>query len=174
MFKGTFLHTKTTCFTYLADIFFMPKPATFIALPIPINPRKWYLIYLYMLINFKIVILSVTFLQSVTVYKLLRFRRLRQIVILWVFSLKKNLIFKGGWEVFYILSFSRHRYQIFAPCLWKICSLVRKQKFPPLGTSYSQRGYFFSRYSLKQKVPRKSHYPYWSPCKITVEGAACV
>ena len=60
----------------------MPKPATFIALPMSINPRKWYLIYLYMLINFKIVILSVTFLQSVTVYKLLRFRRLRQIVIL--------------------------------------------------------------------------------------------
>ena len=44
----------------------MPKPATFIALPMSINPRKWYLIYLYMLINFKIVILSVTFLQSVT------------------------------------------------------------------------------------------------------------
>ena len=60
----------------------MPKPATFIALPMSINPRRWYLPYLVMLIYFKIVILSVTFLQSVTVYKLLRFRRLRQIVIL--------------------------------------------------------------------------------------------
>ena len=60
----------------------MPKPATFFALHMSINPRKWYLICLHMLINFKIVILSVTFLQSVTVYKLLRFRRLRQIVIL--------------------------------------------------------------------------------------------
>ena len=60
----------------------MPKPATFIALPMPINPRKWYLIYLCMLINFKIVILSVTFLQSITVYKLLIFRLLCQKVIL--------------------------------------------------------------------------------------------
>jgi hypothetical protein len=38
----------------------MPKPATFIALPIPINPRKWYIVYLNMLTNFKTVILSVT------------------------------------------------------------------------------------------------------------------
>ena len=52
----------------------MPKPATFIALPMSINPRKWYLVYLFMLINFKIVILSVTLQQSVTTYKLLRFR----------------------------------------------------------------------------------------------------
>ena len=52
----------------------MPKPATFIALPIPINPRKWYIVYLNMLTNFKTVILSVTFQQSVTTYKLLRFR----------------------------------------------------------------------------------------------------
>ena len=54
--------------------FFMPKPATFIALPIPINPRKWYIVYLNMLTNFKTVILSVTFQQSITTYKLLRFR----------------------------------------------------------------------------------------------------
>ena len=33
--------------------------------------------------------------------------------------------FTGGGEVFYILSFSRHRHLIFAPCLGKICSLVR-------------------------------------------------
>ena len=52
----------------------MPKPATFIALPMSINPRKWYLVYLNMLIYFKIVILSVTLQQSVTTYKLLRFR----------------------------------------------------------------------------------------------------
>ena len=64
----------------------MPKPATFIALPIPINPRKWYIVYLNMLTNFKTVILSVTLpnfktvilsvtlQQSVTTYKLLRFR----------------------------------------------------------------------------------------------------
>ena len=60
----------------------MPKPATFIALPMPINPIKWYLVYMVMLIYFKIVILSVTFLQSVTVHKYLIFRRLRQKVIL--------------------------------------------------------------------------------------------
>ena len=48
----------------------MPKPATFIVLPMSINPRKWYLVYLCMLINFKIVILSVTLPQSVTTYKL--------------------------------------------------------------------------------------------------------
>ena len=52
----------------------MPKPATFIASPMPINPIKWYLVYLVMLIYFKIVILSVTLQQSVTTYKLLRFR----------------------------------------------------------------------------------------------------
>ena len=52
----------------------MPKPATFIALPMSINSRKWYLAYLVMLIYFKIVILSVTLQQSVTTYKLLRFR----------------------------------------------------------------------------------------------------
>ena len=52
----------------------MPKPATFIVLPMSINPRKWYLAYLIMLIYFKTVILSVTFLQSITMYKLLRFR----------------------------------------------------------------------------------------------------
>jgi len=47
----------------------MPKPATFIALPMSINPRKSYLVYLCMLTNFKIVILSVTLLQSITAYK---------------------------------------------------------------------------------------------------------
>ena len=52
----------------------MPKPATFIALPMSINPRKWYIVYLNMLTNFKTVILSVTLQQSVTTYKLLRFR----------------------------------------------------------------------------------------------------
>ena len=38
----------------------MPKPATFIAFPMSINPIKRYLAYLNMLIYFKIVILSVT------------------------------------------------------------------------------------------------------------------
>lgn len=52
----------------------MQKPATFIALPMSINPRKWYLAYLVMLIYFKIMMLSVTLQQSVTTYKLLRFR----------------------------------------------------------------------------------------------------
>ena len=65
----------------------MPKPATFIALPMSINPRKWYLVYLVMLIYFKIVILSVTLQQSVTIYKLLRFRLLCQKVTLWVFTM---------------------------------------------------------------------------------------
>jgi len=63
----------------------MQKPATFIALPIPINARKWYIVYLNMLTNFKTVILSVTFQQSVTTYKLLRFRWLHQIVTLLTF-----------------------------------------------------------------------------------------
>ena len=66
----------------------MQKPATFIALPMSINPRKWYLVYLFMLIYFKIVILSVTLQQSITMHKHLRFRRLRQKVILWVFCSK--------------------------------------------------------------------------------------
>ena len=65
----------------------MPKPATFIALPMSINPIKWYLVYLFMLTNFKIVILSVTLQQSVTTYKLLRFRLLCQKVMLLVFLL---------------------------------------------------------------------------------------
>ena len=67
----------------------MPKPATFIALPMSINPRKWYLVYLVMLIYFKIVMLSVTLQQSVTMYKLLRFRLLCQKVMLLVFLVKK-------------------------------------------------------------------------------------
>jgi len=66
----------------------MPKPATFIAFPMPINPIKWYLVYLLMLIYFKVVILSVTLQQSVTTYKLLRFRLLCQKVMLWVFCSK--------------------------------------------------------------------------------------
>ena len=60
----------------------MPKPATFIALPMSINPRKWYLVYLVMLIYFKMMILSVTLQQSVTMFKLLRFRLLCQKVTL--------------------------------------------------------------------------------------------
>ena len=63
----------------------MPKPATFIALPIPRNARKWYIVYLNMLTNFKTVILSVTLQQSVTTHKPLKFRRLRQKVTLCVF-----------------------------------------------------------------------------------------
>ena len=74
----------------------MPKPATFIALPMSINPRKWYLAYLVMLIYFKIVILSVTFQQSVTTYKLLRFRLLCQKVMLWVFCSKLFLLINRG------------------------------------------------------------------------------
>ena len=52
----------------------MPKPATFIALSMSIDQSKWYLAYSIMLIYFKIVILSVTLLQSITTYKLLLFR----------------------------------------------------------------------------------------------------
>ena len=52
----------------------MPKPATFIALPMSIDQSKWYLVYSIMLTNFKIVILSVTLMKSITIYKLLRFR----------------------------------------------------------------------------------------------------
>ena len=60
----------------------MPNPASFIALPMSVNLRKWYLFHLYMLVIFKIVILSVSLKQSVTVYKPLKFRLLCQKVIL--------------------------------------------------------------------------------------------
>ncbi len=60
----------------------MPNPASFIALPMSVNLRKWYLFHLYMLVIFKIVMLSVSLKQSVTVYKPLKFRLLCQKVIL--------------------------------------------------------------------------------------------
>ena len=56
----------------------MPNPASFIALPMSVNLRKWYLFHLYMLVIFKIVMLSVSLKQSVTVYKPLKFRLLCQ------------------------------------------------------------------------------------------------
>ena len=49
----------------------MPKPATFIALPMSIDQSKWHLAYSIMLIHFKIVILSVTLLQSITTYNVI-------------------------------------------------------------------------------------------------------
>ena len=52
----------------------MPKPTTFIALPMSIDQRKWHLVYSIMLTYFKTVILSVTLPQSVTTYKLFEFR----------------------------------------------------------------------------------------------------
>ena len=70
----------------------MSKTAIFIALPMSINPRKWYLAYSIMLINFKKVILSVTLQQSVTIYKQLRFRLLCRKVILCIFLLKNHSI----------------------------------------------------------------------------------
>ena len=60
----------------------MPNPASFIALPMSVNLRKWYLFHLYMLVIFKIVMLSVSLKQSITVYKPLKFRLLCQKVIL--------------------------------------------------------------------------------------------
>ena len=60
----------------------MPNPASFIALPMSVNLRKWYLFHLYLLVIFKIVMLSVSLKQSVTVYKPLKFRLLCQKVIL--------------------------------------------------------------------------------------------
>ena len=60
----------------------MPNPAYFIALPMSVNLRKRYLFYLYMLVIFKIVILSVSLKQNVTVYKPLKFRLLCQKVML--------------------------------------------------------------------------------------------
>ena len=60
----------------------MPNPASFIALPMSVNLRKWYLFHLYMLVIFKMVMLSVSLKQSVTVYKPLKFRLLCQKVIL--------------------------------------------------------------------------------------------
>ena len=60
----------------------MPNPASFIALPMSVNLRKWYLFHLYMLVIFKIVMLSVSLKQSATVYKPLEFRLLCQKVTL--------------------------------------------------------------------------------------------
>ena len=60
----------------------MPNPASFIALPMSVNLRKWYLFHLYMLVIFKIVMLSVSLKQSITVSKPLKFRLLCQKVIL--------------------------------------------------------------------------------------------
>ena len=56
----------------------MPNPASFIALPMSVNLRKRYLFHQYMLVIFKIVMLSVSLKQSVTVYKPLKFRLLCQ------------------------------------------------------------------------------------------------
>ena len=60
----------------------MPNPAYFIALPTTVNLRKRYLFYLYMLVIFKIVMLSVSLKQSVTMHKPLKFRLLCQKVML--------------------------------------------------------------------------------------------
>ena len=60
----------------------MPNPASFIVLPMSVNLRKRYLFHLYMLVIFKIVMLSVSLKQSVTVHKSLKFRLLCQKVIL--------------------------------------------------------------------------------------------
>ena len=60
----------------------MPNPASFIVLPMSVNLRKRYLFHLYMLVIFKIVMLSVSLKQSITVYKPLKFRLLCQKVIL--------------------------------------------------------------------------------------------
>ena len=60
----------------------MPNPAYFIVLPMSVNLRKRYLFHLYMLVIFKIVMLSVSLKQSVTVYKPLKFRLLCQKVML--------------------------------------------------------------------------------------------
>ena len=60
----------------------MPNPTSFIALPMSVNLRKRYLFHQDMLVIFKIVMLSVSLKQSVTVYKPLKFRLLCQKVIL--------------------------------------------------------------------------------------------
>ena len=54
----------------------MPNPASFIALPMSVNLRKWYLFHLHMLVIFKIVMLSVSLKQSVTMHKPLKFSTL--------------------------------------------------------------------------------------------------
>ena len=60
----------------------MLNPTYFIALPMSVNLRKRYLFYLYMLVIFKIVMLSVSLKQSVTMHKPLKFRLLCQKVML--------------------------------------------------------------------------------------------
>ena len=60
----------------------MPNPASFIALSMSVNLRKRYLFHQYMLVIFKIVMLSVSLKQSITVYKPLKYRLLCQKVIL--------------------------------------------------------------------------------------------
>ena len=63
----------------------MSNPAYFIALPMSVNLRKRYLFYLHMLVIFKIVMLSVSLKQSITVHKPLKFRLLCQKVTLCLF-----------------------------------------------------------------------------------------
>ena len=60
----------------------MSNPTSFIALPMSVNLRKRYLFHLHMLVIFKIVMLSVSLKQSVTMHKPLKFRLLCQKVIL--------------------------------------------------------------------------------------------
>ncbi len=68
----------------------MPKPTTFIALPMSIDQRKWHLVYSIMLTYFKTVILSVTLPQRYTAYNLLIFRQLHKIVTLCIFLAQKT------------------------------------------------------------------------------------
>jgi len=60
----------------------MSNPTSFIALPMSVNLKKWYLFHLYMLVIFRIVMLSVSLKQSVTSHKPLKFRLLCQKVTL--------------------------------------------------------------------------------------------
>ena len=99
----------------------MPKPATFIALPMSIDQRKWHLVYSIMLTYFKTVILSVTLQQSVTTYKLLRFRWLHQIVILLVFfGLKILKIADGQFTIVWCRSSCPTSISVFGWCIAEV------------------------------------------------------
>ena len=110
---------QNNLFCFFSRHLFMPKPATFIVLPMSINLRKWYIAYLNMLTNFKIVILSVTLPQSVTIPKPLKFRWLRQKVTLCVFLYsrckdEKFLILIALWTKIY---------QFLFPFSWRIVAI---------------------------------------------------
>ena len=111
----------------------MPKPASFIALSMSIDQSKWYLAYSIMLIHFKIVILSVTLLQSITTYKLLLFRWLYQKVTLCLFLTKQNWIADNQFTIVRCRSSCSTSISVFGWCIAEVRSGHRQYTCTLLG-----------------------------------------